>query len=229
MGHRVGNAINTMKNFLSRGVLADYPSLESARLKKAIQKLYPDFEHWVILPNWAFATSFLKEQQVFCELLLPLCHREDQSPNRARLVKIPLAGGATPALFALPKGEPLPAWYPKDDFLVAPYLLGAATRAVYDWIAFLPQAQAVDFSWWDKAVFQGGERKVLQGKAHDFVRHGCWIYYMGKISDYDLIFARALEEGILLNPYSHIPSLLPFETTKGEEALIQRVLLGVEN
>lgn len=229
MGHRVGNALNVMKNLLSRGLLPDYPSIESNRLKKAIQALYPDWEHWVILPSWEFAKLFLKEHQIFYELLLPLCYREDQSPNRVRLVKIPLAGGATPALLALPKGEPLPSWYPKEDFVVSPYLLGASVRAIYDWIAFLPQAQAVDFSWWDEAVFKGGELKVLQGKAHDFVRHGCWIYYMGKSDDYNAVFERCLKEGLLLNPHSHVPSLLPFETTKGEQALIKRVLLGVES
>lgn len=226
-GHRAGNAINTMKNLLSRGLLPDYPSIEGARLKKAMEKLYPDFDHWVILPNWDYAQLFLQTQGLFYELLLPLCYREDQSPNRVRLVKVPLPGGATPALLALPKGEALPSWYPKEDFPVSPYLLAAAKRAVYDWIAFLPQAEATDFSWWDKGVFEGGKLKGLQGRAHDFVRHGCWIYYMGKMEEYSLLFEECLAGGILLNPNSHIPSLLPFETTPGEQALIKKLLLGV--
>lgn len=233
MGHKSGSALLHLKNTAQQGVFAPYPSIQSNRLKKALSSLYPDLCNFVIISNFKRAKELLASV-AFYHPLLPLENREDLCATALRLIKIPLAGNATPAVVASPKGIALPPNYPSRDEGVSAFLLSAATRAVYDFITFKTVYSTINFDWWDLALqksinliaHSNNENQTDNLQKDGFMRKGAYLYYLGDEESYALRFDKALKHDVLIAPHWGEPSLLPFQSTPGERNKIVKALLS---
>lgn len=234
MGHKGGSALLHLKNAVSQGLLPTYPSIYTSRLKKALAKLYPDFSNFIIVSNFKEGQRLLSSNGPY-HTLLPLSDFEETNKSVPYLIKIPLPGCGTPGAIAYHKEAPNPNCNFSDQ-LVSPFLLAAATRAVYDFIAFKNEVKDINFDWWDKAVGEAVcksanlnveiERENDKLVSDGFMRRGPYLYYLGDEKSYASRFCWALKNEVLISPNWGEPSLLPFKTTNGEQAKILKALLG---
>jgi len=202
MGHRKGSASLYLKNVVSRGLFAGYPSIYGARLKKALGSLYPQFNHFTIFSSRFKAESLLVGASIAYDTVLPL-GRLDLDSAPCSLLVLPLPGSGTPAVVG--SANPLPF----DDDLISPFLLSAVTRAIYDLIEFLPTVEGVDFSWFSSSKFR---------------RDGAMVYWKTEEGEdalsYQTEFLSFLKSGVLLSPDPKVPSFLPIELSDGEKKLL---------
>ncbi|MDA3852535.1 MAG: hypothetical protein PF447_14875, partial [Spirochaetaceae bacterium] len=84
MGHRPGKFSQYIKNSLSRGVWADYPSPIKKRLAGVLKKIFPEYSSMTLFTNKERAQLYLlKQQQTVLKLenifLDPLYHNQGES------------------------------------------------------------------------------------------------------------------------------------------------------
>lgn len=210
-GHRYGRVSLHLKNAIASGVLANYPTKNLARFKKALKTLYPTFQNFYIFSSIEVAKLALAICQF--KIVLPL-QNIDSNLTSPLVIKIPFPSSAAPAVVALPQNCNIDSEVEtKLNSLkqnIAPFLLSGATRAIYDFILFKKENEAADFSWFSKSNY--------------FEREGCFLHYIGKKENYEKLFCKALAAGILISPASDEPTILPFVASDGEKQKIIKTL-----
>lgn len=214
-GHRQGRCVLALKSSVEKGLMSRLPSVELHRLKKSLNALCPWGQNWRIFSGIDSARRFLQQNDINFTEVRPLLEL-DKENNAVFLVLLPCGGSATPTAVCT-IAEDLPSGYPTADEAISPFLLAATSRAVYDWIAYLPTALAADFAWFDSALVSTGVLTLETGEEAPFYREGPWLFFRGEEEQYARVFRTALGCGVLLSPERSCPSLLPFELTEGEK------------
>jgi hypothetical protein len=217
-----------LKDVLSRGLLADLPSVQTRLLERALAAALPEYRWSRIVATEAsalrLASRYLGREIAPEEVHDPALDPPpagSSAPEVARwrpLLAVP--AGARAVLPVLPfaaAGAPAAVCFaaePPDDFPasepVSPVLLAGAARCLYD----LRRYQLPD--WY---------REDLLGGARGWRQRGIYLRAEFGAERYEEVFTRFLESGVLLNPCYPGPSILPAEASPGEAAKMMQLFL----
>lgn len=225
LGHRPGRPLLELKDVLSRGQIAGYPSIYSARLGVALEALRKRFG----LPSGTFVARNQWSDAGAVDVWYPFqpgwlpTEESAIAPERGSLRKgirlvVPFPGRMAPDLYLIPgTGR-------NDDLLsivdppLTPAIAAALCRTIYDLIAFDPPRE------WEAGYLDHHEvRKVVVAADRLdstgtglFHSHGPYLYCRCASDSYGTVFRRFLAGGILLNPRFPGPTILPIIWSKGE-------------
>ncbi|HHU36615.1 MAG TPA: hypothetical protein GXZ47_05215 [Treponema sp.] len=121
---------------------------------------------------------------------------------------LPFASGVTLAVFAPRSKEALARIPPSDS--VAPALLSALARAFHDLSAAIFARTESDWIVYDEFVGQWWDRR------------GPYLVPKMRPSRYTQFFYSCLDQGLLISPNYHVPSIIPFTADLGEFKAFQR-------
>lgn len=230
LGHRSYRLTHLLKDVISRGLLADLPSLYGGRLERALAGLLPGFSQVRIascLPAALdLASRFLgrevREEEIRDPALeegeggsvaevawwRPLLEPVDPAP-RVLLPVLPFAASGAPVAVCF--AAPLPADFPPSE-PVSPVLLAGAARCLYD----LKRYRRPE--WY---------RDDLLREAAGWSQRGIYLCARCAEERYGTLFEAFLQGGVLLNPRWPGPSILPAEASAGE--VVKMIQLFREN
>jgi len=222
LGHRPGNLNNLLKDLLSRGLAGDLPSIYQKRLEKALLARFPGYRGVRIAASFAQALELgsrhlgrpLSAEDVRDPLTSPAaaaatteaaCWRP-LSPAAATAAAqaevlfplLPFSLGGAPACVCFRR--PLPASFPVPSPL-SPLILAGALRALHDLERYAPAP------WFRPDLFDS---------APGWTQQGIYLLSTSPRAEYETIFLRFLEAGLLLSPRWPGPSILPAEASPGE-------------
>lgn len=240
LGHRPDLAYKELKKVLQKGVVAEYPSIYTDRLKKALRRMIPGNWEIRLFSSWERALSAARE----------LLHRKGQErlPNLEVVVEPyrctdPELVGRDPGgavfyrpFYAFPYHKvplvvplvPFPGAFAPQPLLIgevfakeelplddpiSPVLAATLTRTVFNLIQL------------SKATLPPWEEWELPG----WSRISCYLIPRFDLSQYHRVFVAFMERKILIPPLPEDPLILPMEWSKGEKALVERTareLLG---
>jgi hypothetical protein len=227
LGHRSFRLTHLLKDVISRGLLADLPSLYGGRLERALAGLLPGFSQVRVtscLPAaLGLASRFLgrevREEEIRDPALeeggsgaevawwRPLLEQGGPAP-RVLLPVLPFAASGAPVAVCF--GAPLPADFPPSE-PVSPVLLAGAARSLYD----LKRYRRPE--WY---------RDDLLREAAGWSQRGIYLRARCAEERYGELFVGFLEQGVLLNPRWPGPSILPAEASAGEVAKMIQLFRG---
>ena len=206
LGHRAGRLTTAIKNTISRGVIADLPSVWTRRLEKAVKGLVPEAHHVVVASsleealsavNRALGTTIvvddiadpLWEPDAPISFLRPMC---DSGSEGKRIVVpiLPFAMGDAPVVICVM--EDIPGTPPSCP-PVSPVLLSGCVRAIHD----LRNHQRPG---WEKDDFAAD----LPG----WRRQGPYLVPVFGKENHEEVFCFFLEKGFLLPPHYPGPAIL---------------------
>ena len=201
LGHRPDGLSLQIKNSLSRGVYAPYPSSEEGKLLKALMALgvavgigegwtpcYRRPAHAVQAVLWRPGTDWPAEEERV-EVLLPLPGLEYGQIFFERS-EVSAGSGDIPS----------------------PVLAAALNRTVWDLIHALETLE--------KGLFWPDCSGEL------WRQEGGYLFWQGGEADYADCFRKALSHGILISPDSELPVILPLERSDADNALIRKFFQG---
>jgi hypothetical protein len=225
LGHRPEHVGLVMKNLLSKGLVADYPSIYVHRFTKALRTLFPEASEfrWYRNEERALAAACI---QLGDDKFPPLVADPalTTSLGRVHLWRPFLEGSAFPGEVMIPV-LPLPGrWGPvvlvlrtetrsgvPESDEIAPVILGAVVRIIYNLIA---EIGSRDRTVWDS--FCSG----IWSRKGPYLVAGC------TAEEYGPVFDSCLEQGILISPMYPGPSIIPAEYSKGE---IKHFVVSADN
>ena len=201
LGHRPDGLSLQIKNSMSRGVYAPYPSSEEGKFLKALKALgekvgaaegwmarYHRPAHALKATLWRPGTPWPADEKRV-EVLLPLPGLE----YGQILFEISEESGGT--------GD-----------LPSPVLAAALNRTVWNLIHAL-DALKKESSWSDCS-------------SENWRQDGGYLYWTGKGDAYADSFRKALSHGILISPEPALPTILPLERSDADDALIRKFFQG---
>ncbi|MDR2097478.1 MAG: hypothetical protein LBP37_03060 [Spirochaetaceae bacterium] len=214
LGHKPANLVHDLKNAAERGLFAPFPNALARRFPKALAQLFPGkafkvFADWSAVPDYRSlpvwrpfyppesdgAHGFYSEKDAVFRPILPF----------------PLA----PAVIVCENTHEND--YPAEEF-APPFLLAAATRAIYNLLA-QPERGVMRFDR-IKAAFENRETQ------ENWSLNGIYIRPVPEdaAENWPHIFRRFLDNGFLLPPNPQDPLILPGELSRGEEAALANLL-----
>ena len=219
MGHKPGRIALVLKNMVSKGLFASYPSIYEERLLKVLRILLPDCIGFRIYRNMERLVASLKdllgeETGIPGDPLYPGASAEKAAFWRPFLPETPAFPALIPVFavsgdffpwvvgFTGRAGEKAP---PSDT--VSPALLAMLTRSVYDLLAF---GEGYNENSWKKFPLPFWQRK------------GPYLLFSGNEKEYRQVFKNCREHGILIAPEAGKPSIIPGEWTDGEIQFLRK-------
>ncbi len=191
LGHRPEGLLKGLKNDLSRGLLADFPSVYERRLSKALALLMPGYAEFRLYRSSERLLSAVAPLAV--PTWRPFLSDRDGREERAAVVTpalpLPIASGPAVAAF---RGKAPDAAAPSD--VVSPALLGALTKSVYLLIRFRERYT---------------ENLWRRFDAPFWSRSGPYLTATCGEREYSALFDRLLARGILISPRFPGPSIAP--------------------
>ena len=211
MGHRPEGLSLHLKNTLSRGVYSPYPGSGEGKLKKAAAALarqagctgefevlyFRDTNPDIPVPP---ASDPLWKDEGECRLWRPGLSWPDQADSVEILV--PLPGFDAGRVIVTGKKD-----LPPGD-LPSPVVAAALTRCLWSLKHILETQPAVS--------------EVKTGSSWE--RKGFYLIFRGSEEEYDILFSKALSEGILLPPDTTDPMIIPLELTSGDLKILTSFL-----
>ncbi len=207
MGHRAGNLSKTLKAAIDKGVLADYNSIYEIRYRNALKKTFPSYKYFYLIDSFQiekFRKKYPQVRPIFLEdynyktIIPTLPFPGDFSPNvicsKVELKKI-------------------------KEKIYSPVVMEAASRNLYDYLKFVEEKKDIEIPKVKTKNFI--QVNSLGEKTEKF---DCYLKYIGKKSDYNILWESALEKGVLLPPDLKDLAIIPFELSNGELKLIQNTL-----
>jgi hypothetical protein len=194
-----------MKNAAERGLFAPFPHAAERRFVNALARLFPG-RAFKVYADWSTVPAYQK-----LSLWRPFCAPESCAAESCAAFRPILPFPLAPAVIVCEKDRENE--YPDAGF-VAPFILAAATRAVYDLIA-QPERGQVHFKR-IKKVFELPETQK-KWRMDGIYIHSVWAD-AGK--DWLSVFRRFLDNGFLLPPSPLDPLILPGELSQGEETAL---------
>jgi hypothetical protein len=193
LGHRPGKLTLSIKNVIERGLYAEYPSIESDRLKKKLSGLFPGYQKVFL-----FRDEY-RAFRVFPSLSLwRPWHPENDMDSEGLILRLPLPGAfaCAPALLRSSETEAV------DDMLSPVTASGV--------LALIGLCQVdrekADSLFWNE----------LPSPERYWRRKGPYMHFTGNEKTWQALFDRFLERGILLPPQFDIPAIIPLELTDNE-------------
>lgn len=208
MGHRPGKFSHYLKNSLSRGMWADYPSEQLyKRLKTLLLKIFSGYNHVVIFRNPERAFQALNQRpadpllsdQGNCWLYRPLL---DSHPQGELLFLQPFLAGFTEMQIVLGKAE-----LPEDDAISSVWLDGIV-RLFHDfqqWMDLKPEFR--DFK-----------------DIESLTQRGPYLCWKDTRHNYQKIRQQGLAKGFYLPPSQEYPLMIPAEMSDHEYKTLKQFL-----
>lgn len=205
LGWRFGKSRLYFKNSLDRGFSGSYARDFKAKLNKALKlycKEYSDFRFLADFNKIAQVENFCKEN--FGQKNIPILRPWQNIQKTFDCVEVLIPFGWNGfKLFAF-KGKALDFLREKKiNSCAMPFpLQEAICRAFYDLISELPNRSEKDFSAFDD-IF-----------APYFKRDGSYLFSTKSEVEYNDVFFKFLDAGILISPDFNLPSVVPFNVEK---------------
>ncbi len=231
LGHRPDKVYRELKNVLQKGIVAEYPSLYTVRLKKALRSLVPGNWEIRIFTTQDRALSvamelFYQDRNVSIEnipVLEPFLYPNPKLADRVLNMGVfyrpffsfpyqkfplivpvlPFPGAFAPQPLLI--GEPFSKQVLPLDDPVSPVLVATLTRAVWHLI----RISRIALPKWEEWEVRG------------WTRISCYGIPQFDRSQYPRIFTAFLNRKILIPPTPRDPLILPMEWSKGEKALVE--------
>ncbi len=222
LGHRQPRVVLEMKNLLSRGQIAPYPSRLHSQTTQAVKNLIPGLEEVRIYRSEERAISaagcHLKRElgtADVCDPALPgACSGglnlwrpflEGEKTDAPLIFPVlPLSVPPAPAVLAFfekPSGE-----VPPSDSC-SPVALAALKRSIFELIEYVKSCERSHWCWFDSVSI--------------WSRKGPYLTLNVQKARFARLFNEMLEDGILLSPRYPGPSIIPGEFSVGEIARIK--------
>lgn len=218
LGHRPGRLTTVLKNTISKGLVADLPSIYSGRLRRLLQEMFPEYKDFRLTGSTAegmqLASLYLDRNIGPNDFVDPLTEQGQSAAGEVRLWR-PLFSDSIPGEVLFPvlpfsmAGAPsvvcfrkiLPPEFPGQKPISAVVLAGLL-RCLQDLGRFvLPE-------WY---------RPDLLGKCPGWRQTGIYLVPEFDLGLYEQVFEGFLEAGLLLSPAAPYVSILPGgEISKGE-------------
>jgi len=203
-GHRPSGLSLALKNTISRGLYAPYPSIYQGRLKKLLQKEFPRFLSFGIYRSYE---SYLQSEPVVRDFSDPLSDSPADKhmiwrpylniPEECSLLKItfPFPGCDVIAVLSdgnteLPPSDPIP-----------PYVLSGVIRSWFDWKKRL--IKVVPEFW------------TIFDETDQWKRRGPYLTPLCSEHDYKKMFQIYLESGVFISPEYNNPSICAVDIREG--------------
>lgn len=218
LGHRTGRLTTVLKDTLSRGLIADLPSVFGGRLIRALQVLFPAYREFRLCSAMSEALHLaglhLGRTVTAADVADPLLHTQpaneppvrlwrpllsEQPPAEVLLPVLPFAMAGAPQVVCF-RGKPAPDFPEQDP--VSGVLLAGLLRSIHEL-----------------------QRFVMPGWLRPDLLEGCvgWrqeqVYVLPEfdLGLYDRVFEAFLDAQVLLSPEDPYLSILPGgEISKGE-------------
>lgn len=211
-GHRPNGLSNTIKNAVSRGIFAPYPSVYEERLFKVLKQGFPRYSHQGVYRS---LESFIKDYGKEISFADPAKGDSDTKimrwrpglplPEKNELLLIILPYPGVDAVAVLSKEKPLP-----NSHLLSPVLSAGLVR-----------------SWFDLQEVLGNldqEQWTVLDKTGHWKRRGPYLEPLCSREEYDNLFALYLEADIVISPDYDCPSLCIAPVKEGSLKKLYRIL-----
>lgn len=215
-GHRPNGLSNVLKNAISRGIYAPYPSVYDDRLLKVLKKGFPAFKNFGIYNSLeSFQIAYNKQNgkdAVFTDPLtqtgktnatlwrpyLPIPEQTDML-----LIKLPYPGIEVIAVAS--KNSRLPS-----SRLPSPVTTAGLVRSWYDLQ--------------DRITNRDEKNWPSLDNTNHWTRKGPWLTPKCQPQEYGSLFRLYLKNGILISPYFDIPSFCAVDIKEGTLKKLMRSL-----
>ncbi len=221
LGHRPDKLSLELKNTLSRGVYAEYPSHEEKKLLKAARALwgemFPQIGYYrdpLALMSWFRQNGIFSEQDEIADPAAPATSKVSlwrpwlplQEEVRYALPVLPLPGMERGIILCSRDNLPLP-----EGESPSPVIAAGLTRCLWSLKSRMDRPE----------YFSGISEEVLPG-FEGWTRRGPYLMYNGTKEEYTALFRKKLEAGILIPPDPALPAILPGELTTGDLKILKK-------
>ncbi|MGL4981314.1 MAG: hypothetical protein ACRC4W_00395 [Treponemataceae bacterium] len=195
LGWGFGSAKKHHKNFLDRGVIANFETRQSYRLQKVLKTFFPQCS------DFYFYTSDRPLQGKKMSVWRAWDDHAFDNINDCDCVVImpPYAWESHLFIVGCCSAQNMPP----SDFIPEP-VIGAITRAFYDLQMELPNRGNAEWAKFDRLF-----------KKH-WKREGAYLYPLVSETDYPDFFYYCLDNQTLISPYYSVPSIVPFFAHAGD-------------
>ena len=221
LGHRPEKLSLELKNTLSRGVYAEYPSHEENKLLKAARAVWGGtfeqigyYRNPMTLMSWFRQNGICREPEEISDpavaasskvsLWRPWLTLEDNVGYV--LPVLPLPGMDSGIILCSRESLPLPGG---DS--PSPVTAAGLSRCLWNLKSRL-----------DRPDYFSGITAEALPVFHGWVRKGPYLMYIGDKEAYAELFRRSLKEGILIPPDPVLPAILPWELTTGDLKILKK-------
>ncbi|MCF7953730.1 MAG: glutamate-1-semialdehyde aminotransferase [Spirochaetales bacterium] len=221
LGHRIESLQRTLKSTISKGLLAEYPSVYDGRLEKIVKLMFTDYANFRIYKNREramvaisyavgkgvspddFADPAMTEIKEHQRLALwrPFLPEMTVKPDFL-LPILPFPGGFVPEVVCIKRGSLADKMPPSD--MVSPFLVDGLVKV----LSKLVQST--------HGINREGSEFQRLIDVFEWTRRGPYIDTGLEQVAYVELFKRALNEGILLPPNEKNPIIIPREFSEGE-------------
>ncbi|GHU25484.1 hypothetical protein FACS1894164_14960 [Spirochaetia bacterium] len=214
LGHKPAFMVRELKNAAERGLFSPFPHPAEGRFRKALGQLFPGKEFRYFSNMERLQTALQKAG--FPDPCADPAYRKPDShvslwrpfveePNTRILIPVlPCPFG--PAVAAFDPEIP----FPESDS-IAPFILVATTRSLYDFFAVAPDREKVHYNKIEKALTES-----------HWHRRGLYLHY--ESGNYETLFSTFLAENFLLAPDPDQPLILPPGLSPGEEKKLAQLI-----
>jgi len=214
-GHRPAGLSLAVKNVISRGLYASYPSIYTDRLLKLLKKEFPQFKEFgLYISEMSFLKS-LKETREFTDPLTASGNLEFQywrpyikigEECRNLLMHFPFPGSDVIAVLSVDENA-----LPESD-IIPPYILAGLIRTYYD---LKKRMEIADENSW-----------LFFDDTHHWTRTGPYLLPKCSEEEYEKLFQLYLKSDILISPYFNRPSICAVDLYAGSLKKLYRNIKG---
>ena len=217
LGHRPSRIILDIKNTLSRGLMAPYPSIYAKQAEKALKTLFPKASDIRLYRSFERALAAVEKhigQPVDdktiadpgrgdacdgeCAFWRPFIQSELlQAPVLLPILPVPHPLGPAVVVFRERPGANV-----AESDICSPVSLIALKRGIFDMIRFSDEV--------DRELWPGFDTIVI------WKRNGPYLSPKIDEEKYAKLFLEFLDQGIVISPHFSIPSIIPSSFTEGE-------------
>lgn len=216
LGHRPGRLTTVLKNTISKGLIADLPSVFDGRLFRMLQQMFPDYRDFRITggltDGLGLASLYLGRSIAAGDLAEPLIEHSrntsaslwrpllpDQSTAEILFPIFPFGMAGSPVVLCFRRQ--LPQDFPVQQ-PVSALLLAGLLRCLHD-------LKRITMPEW--------YRPELLSRCPGWLQKGLYLVPDFNLSGYQQVFQAFLHDGVLLSPEAPCISILPAgEISKGE-------------
>ena len=229
-GHRPAKMILEIKNLLSRGQIAAYPSVHTAQARRALETLVPEAAAVRIFSSPERALSAVRAHfggdLTFDDIVDPALGRlrsgraaywrpfvdmdEIDAPVLLPVLPVATPPAAVSVVFRERPGDGVP-----ESDMCSPVSVAALKRSIYDLLAYV---EACDRSQWERF-----DAYSL------WTRRGPYLSLNVAESDFVILHADFMAHGLVISPCFPGPSIIPGEYSAGELAYIDHNFVGASS
>jgi len=216
-GHRPNGLSNVLKNTISRGLFAPYPSVYSNRLNKVLKKGFPQFTYRAVYRSLDSFEKALGEPASFFDTAKTA--ESGESSLWRPFLPVPEESGRLLVLFPFPGVDAVAVLSRKDELPPSDYLSPVTESGlVRSWFDLQTRLKESDRSVWS----------LLDDTGH-WERSGPYLFPRCSEREYGDLFRFYLDKGILISPLYDKPSVIAVDIKEGSLKRLKKALKGVSH